>query len=357
MSRPVHPSRIVVKIGTTSLVGPDGRPDRRRISKITTQVADLRSRGASVVVVSSGAIAAGLAPLGLSKRPSDMPTLQAVAAVGQRVLMDLYAALLGPKGVAVGQVLLTQQDIVQRRHYNNARNTLLRLLELGVVPVVNENDTVAVEEIRYGDNDRLAAFVANLVGAELLVILSDVEGLFTKNPSKPGAELISTVEQIDAAMIAAARGTSSLGSGGMTSKLEAARMATASAVGTVVASSSRRNVLLDVWEGREVGTFFVPRRSKLQARKLWIAWAPASRGKLIVDEGAVGAITAEKRSLLAAGVKRVEGEFKAGDAVEVVTGTGTVVAKGLVAFDSDILRSKIGIKGVEAIHRDSLVVL
>lgn len=357
MSRPVQPGRLVIKIGTTSLVGPDGRPDRRRISKLTSQVTELRSRGAAVVLVSSGAIAAGLAPLGITRRPSDMPTLQAVAAVGQRVLMDLYAALLEPKGVAVGQVLLTQQDIVQRRHYNNARNTLLRLLELGVVPVVNENDTVAVEEIRYGDNDRLAAFVANLVSADLLVILSDVEGLFTKNPSKPGAELIHSVEQIDAGMIAAARGTSSLGSGGMTSKLEAARMATASAVGTVVASASRPNVLLDVWEGKQVGTYFVPRRSKLQARKLWIAWAPSSRGKLVVDAGAAGAITDGKKSLLAAGVRAVEGQFKAGDAVEVVTEAGIVIAKGLVAFDSEVVLSKVGMKGAEVIHRDSLVVL
>lgn len=358
MSRPTDPKKVVIKIGTTSIVGSEGVPERRALGKITSQVARLVERGTSCVIVSSGAIAAGTGPLGLKKRPKDMPSLQAAAAVGQRVLMDLYADLFRPQGIVVGQVLLTQQDIVQRSQYNNARNTLSRLLDLGVVPIVNENDTVAVEEIRYGDNDRLAAFVANLVGADLLIILSDVEGLFTKNPSLPGAQLISTVDEINGKIASAARGISALGSGGMASKLEAAKMATASAVGTVVASAAAKDVLLKICDGDEVGTYFVPRRSKMQARKLWIAWAPASKGRVLIDDGALSAITDGKKSLLAAGVSGIEGEFSSGDPVEVVSASGKVVAKGLVLVDSEILRQVAGRKGAgEAINRDSLVVL
>ena len=358
MSRPTDPKKVVIKIGTTSIVGSEGEPERKVLGKITSQVATLVERGTSCVIVSSGAIAAGMGPLGLKKRPTDMPSLQAAAAVGQRVLMDLYADLLKPRGMIVGQVLLTQQDIVQRSQYNNARNTLSRLLDLGVVPIVNENDTVAVEEIRYGDNDRLAAFVANLIGADLLIILSDVEGLFTKNPSSPGAQLISTVDEIDGKIASAARGISALGSGGMASKLEAAKMATASAVGTVVASAAAKDVLLKICAGDEVGTYFMPRRSKMQARKLWIAWAPASKGRVLIDDGALSAITDGKKSLLAAGVSGIEGEFSSGDPVEVVSASGGVVAKGLVMMDSEILRQVAGRKGAgEAINRDSLVVL
>lgn len=348
--------RVVVKLGTTSLTGPDGEPDRRRIRKITDQVAELRKQGISCVIVSSGAIAAGMQPLGLSKRPSDMPTLQAAASVGQRRLMDLYASLLGAKGLTVGQILLTQDDIVQRRHYLNARHTIDRLLELGCVPVVNENDTVATQEIRYGDNDRLAALVANLVGADLLVMLSDVEGVFSSHPGKEGATLLENVEEITPSLLSSAGRTSLLGSGGMASKLEAARMATFSGVAVVIASANRRGVLLDICAGRKVGTYFQPSPSKLQARKLWIAWAPRSRGRLVVDDGAARAITDGKKSLLAAGVNTVEGSFEAGDAVEVIRADRQVVAKGLVSFDSQFLSQIVGTRGNrEVIHRDQLV--
>ncbi|HVL50126.1 MAG TPA: glutamate 5-kinase [Actinomycetota bacterium] len=350
--------RLVVKLGTTSLTGPDGNPDRGRIRKVTDQVAVLAGQGVQCVVVSSGAIAAGMHELGLKGRPTDMPGLQAAAAVGQRRLIDLYAALLGSRGITVGQILLTQDDMIQRRHYLNARQTVDRLFELGCVPVVNENDTVATQEIRYGDNDRLAALVSNLVGADLLMMLSDVDGLYTAHPGEEGAELVQTVEQITPALMKTAVGSSRLGSGGMASKLEAARMATFSGVPAVIASARRKNVVIDAVAGETVGTYFKASPNKLQARKLWIAWAQQSHGRIVVDDGAAVALTEGKRSLLTAGVKMVKGNFKAGDAVEVVTVTDEVIAKGLVGFDSSILAEIAGSKGNrEVIHRDQMVLM
>jgi glutamate 5-kinase len=357
--RPVEAKRIVVKLGTSSLTSGDGMPDRQRLQRITEQVLSLYHSGVQIVIVSSGAIAAGMSALGLERRPADMPTLQAAAAVGQRRLMDLWADLLEGEGPPVAQVLLTQYDIVQRSHYVNARNTLERLLELGTIPIVNENDTVAVEEIRYGDNDRIAALVANIVRAELLVLLSDVEGVFTAHPSIPGASLLTTVEAITPDLLrSAARGRSALGSGGMASKLEAVRIASLSGVAVVIAFGDRPGALVDVWQGRDVGTYFPASRPRQAARKLWIAWAPTARGRIVVDEGARRAVSHGNKSLLAAGVRAVEGSFKAGDAVEVVGPEGELVAKGLVAFDSDLLAEIIGTKGGrEVIHRDQLVVL
>ena len=350
--------RLVVKIGTTSLTGPDGEPDRRRMRKVTDQLAQLAQDGVHCVIVSSGAIAAGMYELGLNRRPTDMPGLQAAAAVGQRRLMDLYASLMRSKGIVVGQILLTQDDMIQRRHYLNARHTIDRLFELGCVPIVNENDTVATQEIRYGDNDRLAALVANLVGADLLVMLSDVDGVFTGTPGKAGSQLVEVVEEITPALLKYASGSSTLGSGGMASKLEAARMATFSGVPSIIASAQRRDVLIDAVAGRSVGTYFKARPSKVQARKLWIAWAQQSRGRIVIDDGAALALTKGKKSLLAAGVKMVEGNFKAGDAVEVVTVGDEVVAKGLVGFDSAILAEIAGTKGNrEVIHRDQMVLM
>lgn len=355
------PRRVVVKLGTSSITSPSGAPEQARMEHIAGQLVELRRRGVSVVVVSSGAIAAGMSVLGLERRPADLPTLQAVAAVGQLHLMDLWAAAVAAVGVGdvVAQVLLTQNDIVARSNYVNARNTLERLLELGVMPIVNENDTVAVEEIRYGDNDRIAALVANIVAADLLVLLSDVEGLFTDHPSAPGACLVSTVEQVtDDVLALVARRRSSFGSGGMGSKLEAARIASLSGVPAVIASAERPGSLLEVCSGAEVGTYFPARQPRQPARKLWIAWAPAARGRLIVDEGAARAVSHGNKSLLAAGVRAVEGTFQAGDAVDVAGPGGELIAKGLVSFDSDVLADIIGSKGGrEVIHRDQLVVL
>jgi glutamate 5-kinase len=372
------PRRMVVKLGTSSITSPPGIPDRAKIQRIADQLATLRRRGVDIVLVSSGAIAAGMSALGFERRPTDMPTLQATAAVGQRRLMDLWAAALespvtasgsvsgsgsGSAGeaapIVVAQVLLTQYDIVMRNSYVNARNTLDRLLELGVIPIVNENDTVAVEEIRFGENDRIAALVANIVQADLMVLLSDVEGVYTDHPSTPGAELLSIVEEVTPDIVAlAARRRSALGSGGMASKLEAARIASLSGVGAVIASGDRPDGLLDVWSGAEVGTYFPARKPRQSARKLWIAWAPAAQGRIVVDEGASRAVSQGNKSLLAAGVQAVEGSFKAGDAVDVVGPEGKLVAKGLVSFDSTLLAGIIGSKGGrEVIHRDQLVVL
>lgn len=364
--RPAGAKRVVVKLGSSSLVSPTGVPDRSRLEQITRQIAAMRAGGAQVVVVSSGAIAAGMARLGLERRPTDMPTLQAAAAIGQRRLMDLWAELLEAHGSPVAQVLLTQQDIVARSHYVNARNTLERLLELDAIPIVNENDTVATEEIRFGENDRIAALVANIVRADLLVLLSDVEGVYTQHPGLPGAELLSRIDEVTPEMLAVASGPvpaavkrrGNLGSGGMGSKLQAARIATMSGVGVVIAFGDRPNGLLDVWSGAEVGTYFPPRTPRQAARKLWIAWAPAAQGRIVVDGGASRAVSKGNKSLLAAGVQAVEGTFKAGDAVEVIGPEGELVAKGLVAFDSDLLVDLIGTKGGrEVIHRDQLVVL
>lgn len=350
--------RVVVKLGTTSLTGPDGEPDRRRMRKVTDQVAALSSQGFRCLIVSSGAIASGMQALGLTGRPTDMPGMQAAAAVGQRRLIDLYASLLGSKGITVGQILLTQDDMIQRRHYLNAKHTIDRLFELGCVPIVNENDTVATQEIRYGDNDRLAALVANLVSADLLMMLSDVAGVFTSHPDDEGAELVEQVDEITPALMKTALGTSPLGSGGMASKLEAARMATFSGVPVVIASAQRKDVVLDAVAGKPVGTYFKASPNKVQARKLWIAWAQQSRGRIVVDDGAVLALTEGKKSLLAAGVKMVEGNFKAGDAVEVVNVGDEVIAKGLVGYDSAILAQIAGTKGNrEVIHRDQMVLM
>ncbi|HEU4866635.1 MAG TPA: glutamate 5-kinase [Actinomycetota bacterium] len=350
--------RVVVKLGTTSLTGPDGEPDRRRMRKVTDQVAALSSQGIHCLIVSSGAIASGMQALGLTGRPTDMPGLQAAAAVGQRRLIDMYASLLGSKGITVGQILLTQDDMIQRRHYLNAKHTIDRLFELGCVPIVNENDTVATQEIRYGDNDRLAALVANLVSADLLMMLSDVAGVYTSHPDDEGAELVEQVDEITPALMKTAVGSSSLGSGGMASKLEAARMATFSGVPVVIASAQRKDVVLDAVAGKPVGTYFKASPNKVQARKLWIAWAQQSRGRIVVDDGAVLALTEGKKSLLAAGVKMVEGTFKAGDAVEVVSVGDEVIAKGLVGYDSVILAQIAGTKGNrEVIHRDQMVLM
>jgi glutamate 5-kinase len=354
------PRRVVVKLGTSSITKAPGIPDPERIARIATQLAELHRHGVAIVLVSSGAIAAGVAALGLERRPADMPSLQAAAAVGQPGLMNLWAeAFAAAGGPAVAQVLLTQYDIVVRTSYVNARHTLERLLELGVIPIVNENDTVAVEEIRFGENDRIAALVANIVQADLLVLLSDVEGLYTHHPSMPGATLLSTVAEVtDDVMRVAARRRSAQGSGGMTSKVEAARIASLSGVAAVIASGDRPGVVLDVCSGGEVGTFFPARRPRQSARKLWIAWAPAARGRIVVDEGARQAVAQGNKSLLAAGVRAVEGTFSAGDAVDVVGPEGDAVAKGLVAFDSTLLAELAGTKGGrEVIHRDQLVVL
>ena len=366
MTRPVLSAgdRLVVKVGTASLVDGAGRPDEARLEALCEDVARARAGGAQAVLVSSGAIAAGLAPLGLDRRPSDIPSLQAAAAVGQGALMSLYAHLFARLGIVTAQMLLTRYDFMQRANYLNARNTLDRLLSLGALPVVNENDTVAVDEIRFGDNDRLAALVANLARARLLVLLTDADGVHAADPKKfPDAPLLDEVERITPEVERAAGGRGSeLSSGGMASKMAAAWVATFSGVGVVVARATEPGVVERLARGERLGTYFHPNPRRASARRLWIAFGQPPKGTLVVDDGARRAVVAGKRSLLPVGIVAVVGDFSEGDVVDVATPDGRVFARGLVRFSSAELDGARGrpaaeFAGREAIHRDQLVVL
>ena len=366
MTRPelIAGDRLVLKVGTASLVGAGGDPDEHRLAMVADGIAYARSRGIQVVLVSSGAIAAGLRPLGLEKRPADIPSLQAAAAVGQGRLLHRYSSLLADRGLVCAQMLLTQHDFMHRQQYLNARNTLTRLLDLGAVPVVNENDTVATDEIRFGDNDRLAALVANLARARMLALLTDARGLHSEDPRRnPDAPVIEEVERITPELERAAggRGTE-VSTGGMASKLAAAWVATFSGVGVVVASAEEAG-LDRLIAGVPVGTYFQPHPTKASARRLWIAFAQPPQGTVLVDAGARRAVVDDKRSLLAVGVTGVEGRFPAGATVDVMQRDNReVFARGLVRYDAqdlDLARGKRSaeLAGREVIHRDQLVIL
>ena len=331
-------SRVVVKIGTSSITDDEGAVYRGTIAKLCREVAALRASGSDVVIVTSGAIAAGLPELGLggANRPSDAVTLQAVATVGQLALMEVYRAELASHGLVSGQVLLTPHDFIVRAQYLHARQTLTCLLELGVVPVVNENDAIADDEIRWGDNDRIAALVANLVDADRLVLLTDTEGVLTGDPRvEHAASLIEVIHEIDSQTEAMAGGAGTVrGSGGMASKLAAAKIASWSGVDTVIANAAREDVVADAVAGAPgVGTTVRSRETRIAARKLWIAFAVVAQGRVVVDTGARRALETGK-SLLAAGVRRVDGEFDPGSPVEVVDTEGSVFAKGLARHGS-----------------------
>jgi glutamate 5-kinase len=366
---PATTGTVVVKIGTSSVTTTSGRVDTAAIERLAAEVATVRAGGRRVVVVSSGAIAAGWSALAPDqRRPSDLATLQAVAAVGQHRLMQVWSDSLDRHDLTAGQVLLAPLDFVHRSQYLHARQTLARLLELGVVPVVNENDAVADEEIRFGDNDRLAALVAHLVGAELLVLLTDTAGLLTEDPRRTtGGSLIEEVVEIDHELEQLAGGPGSeAGSGGMASKLAAAKIAVWSGVEAVIADAARPDVLVDVLASAPgVGTRFRPRDRRLPARKLWIAFAVGSSGTIVVDEGARRALVERGRSLLSAGVVSTRGEFAADDAVEIADPEGRVFAKGLVGQPAAVVGRWAGRHSAElpddvapeVVHRDDLVVL
>jgi glutamate 5-kinase len=360
---------LVVKIGSSSVTTGTGRVDDAAIDKLAGEVAGWRSGGNRVVVVTSGAITAGWATLSPDRpRPSDLATLQAVAAVGQHRLMRVWSDALDRHGLAAGQVLLAPLDFVHRSQYLHARQTLTRLLELGVVPVVNENDAVADEEIRFGDNDRLAALVAHLVGADLLVLLTDTIGLLTEDPRRTaGGSLIEEVVEIDHHLerLAGGPGTA-VGSGGMGSKLAAAKIATWSGVEAVIADAARPDVLAEVAASvAGVGTRFRPADRRLPARKLWIAFAIGSSGTIVVDDGARAALVDRGRSLLLAGVVAASGEFGPDDAVEIAGPDGAVFAKGLVGQPSSVVAQWSGRRSddlpddvsPQVVHRDDLVLL
>ncbi|MEU6980459.1 MULTISPECIES: glutamate 5-kinase [unclassified Streptomyces] len=361
--------RIVVKVGSSSLTTASGGLDADRVDALVDVLAKVRSGGEKeIVLVSSGAIAAGLAPLGLTRRPKDLARQQAAASVGQGLLVARYTASFARYGVRVGQVLLTTDDTSRRAHYRNAYRTLDQLIAMGALPVVNENDTVATDEIRFGDNDRLAALVAHLVRADLLVLLSDVDGLYDGDPAKPGTARIAEVTgPADIAHVEiGSAGKAGVGTGGMVTKVEAARIAAAAGIPVVLTSASRA---ADALAGRDTGTYFHRTGRRSADRLLWLAHASTPRGALTLDDGAVRAVVEGKKSLLAAGIAAVEGEFTAGDPVELRDTAGRAVARGLVNFDAKELPRLLGRSTHdlarelgpeyerEIVHRDDLVVM
>jgi len=358
---------VVVKIGTSSITDDSGAVQRSVVAKLCAEIAELRKAGFRVVLVTSGAIAAGLPELGLAgvDRPSDSISLQAIATVGQSALMGTYREEFAVLGIVAGQVLLVPQDFIVRSQYLHARRTLGRLLELGVVPVVNENDALADDEIRWGDNDRIAALVANLVEAQRLILLTDTAGVLTADPRlDTSAGLIEEIFEIDHQHEALAGGAGTVrGSGGMASKLSAAKIAAWSGITSVIADASRPDVLADaVASVPGVGTIVRARETRLPARKLWIAFAVVARGRIVVDAGARAALE-RGRSLLAAGVRAVEGAFDPGSPVEVIDPAGAVFAKGLVRHTDSDLAAVAGLRSDQlpsgaphvVIHADDLV--
>jgi len=364
------PALMVVKVGSSSLRDSGGHLDAAQVRALASQVVALRSEGVQVIVVSSGAVAAGMGLLGLDRRPTDTPTLQAAAAAGQGALMHAYQQVLREHGLTGAQLLLSQDDFVVRRRYLNARTALRRLVELGAVPIINENDAIATDELTYGDNDHLAALVASMLGAQLLVMLSDVEGMLDRPPSEEGATLIATIEdpgEIDLGRIGGIG--SVVGSGGMRTKIGAAQVAVRSGMHVVIANARRPDVMLAAAHGDQVGTWFVARPSRMEARRLWIAFALRVHGRVHVDGGAVQVLRGGSASLLGVGVTGCDGSFGAGDAVEVAGPDGVVFARGLSCYDAaDVTRiaglasqeavARFGASfGREVIHRDDLAML
>jgi glutamate 5-kinase len=356
--------RVIIKIGSRLLAeDTDGR-----VAALAAEARLLRDRGVDVVIVTSGAIALGWRRLGYTEKPRTIPALQAAAAVGQGHLIHAWQRALAAHGLAAGQVLLTHDDVRNRRRYLNARLALSELLHAGAVPVINENDTVSVDEIKFGDNDRLAALCTSLIEADALVILTDVDGLHDGNPAA-GARLIGEVRDIDKEAVVVAGGATGDGTGGMASKVQAAHIAGRFGVVTVVASGRRPHPVSSILDGADAGTVFWPSVSRLQSRKHWIAYALKPTGTLVVDAGARRALVEGKKSLLPSGVRRIEGRFGAGDPVRVVDEAGAEFARGLCAFDADEVEKIAGRRSSEVaallgypadeevIHRDDLVLL
>ena len=367
--------RLVVKIGSSTLTTAQGRIDHGYLFNLAQQVSELRAQGWQVVIVSSGAIACGLERLGMSgKRPGDMPTLQAAASVGQGLFASAYGEAFAHFDLVTSLVLLTRRDTADRSAYLHARDTLERLLELGVVPIVNENDTVSVEQIRFGDNDTLGALVACLIHADLAIILSDVEGLYDANPAvNANARLIRRVERIDRDVLSVAGNAgTSMGSGGMITKLKAARVLGVAGIPLIVCSGRRADALVDAAAGREVGTLFAAPHSahEITPRKLWIALGDSARGSLTVDDGARSALEKKGSSLLVVGVAEVGGAFAAGDIVDIRDQSGYLFARGRTAFSRDEAELALGRTRDELarnrllaemsekplVHRDDLVI-
>ena len=360
-------TRVVVKVGSSSITTAAGGLDPARLDGLVDALARARSGGHEVVLVSSGAIASGLAPLGLARRPRDLATQQAAASVGQGILVHRYTESFARHRLITGQVLLTADDVVRRGHYRNAQRTLYRLLDMGAVPVVNENDTVATDEIRFGDNDRLAALVAHLVHADLLVLLSDVAGIFEGDPRRSASRMLTEVREAgDLAGVRLGRGGSGVGTGGMASKVDAARIAASAGIRAVVAAT---DAVDDVLAGKPSGTSFAPSARRLPTRLLWLAYAATTRGRVHLDRGAVTAVVDRRLSLLPAGITGADGDFVAGDPVDLLDEKGHAVARGLVNFDVTELPALLGRStpdlarelgpafSREVVHRDDIVLL
>jgi glutamate 5-kinase len=361
--------RVVVKIGTSLLAPPDGPIRERRFSAIAGEVSEQLGEGRQVILVSSGAVGLGARRLGLKQRPVTIPAKQGAAAVGQIDLCRRWERAFARHRRLVGQLLLTHAGLADRERFLNARHTLVQLLGAGVVPIINENDSVATEELRFGDNDQLAAQVVNTIGADLLVILTDVDGVYDRAPGERGAQRISELAEVTAAVLRHAGDGSAVGSGGMRSKLEAARIAASFGVPTVIASGRRRGVIGRVLRGEDLGTIVHPSARQISSRKHWIAYSQRPRGTLKLDEGAVRALVQQGRSLLPIGVVDVSGEFSIGDPVRCLAPSGEEVARGLAAYGAaevDVIKGHrtsriveiLGYSnGDEIIHRDDLVVL
>lgn len=372
MTRPglVNVRRLVVKVGTSLLTSPQGAIQTRRFARLADEVAELRSDGREVVLVSSGAVGLGLMRLARSARPTTIPEIQAAAAIGQIDLCRRFQRAFARHGIPVGQILLTHAGLADRERFLNARHTILNLLASGAVPVINENDSVATEELRFGDNDHLSALVVNNCRADLLVLLTDIDGLHDRHPSERGARRIAELDEItDSVARLAAPPRSQLGRGGMPSKLEAARTAARFGVPSVIASGRQTHVLRRIVAGEDVGTLVHASPQQLSSRKHWIAYSLKPLGRLQLDAGAVRAIRELGRSLLPIGVRGLEGRFGVGDAVSCCSEAGEEIARGLVAYDSRDLEIIMGQQtpripellgysnGDEVIHRDDLVLL
>ncbi len=363
--------RIVIKIGSRVLASSTRGLNTQRIKRITKEIANLRQEGYEIVIVSSGAIVAGMKELGLSNKPKGIPLKQAAAAIGQSKLIQLYERNFSSFDIKAAQILLTRDDITDRRRFLNARNTLITLLSYGVVPVINENDTVAIDEIKFGDNDLLSGLVTNVIDADLLIILSDIEGLFTADPSvHSNAELIPVVEEITKDIETIAGDSKSIeGTGGMASKVETAKKASGYGIPAIIMNGKKPGLLVKALKGFDVGTIFLPKKSRLTSRKHWIAYALPTSGHLILDKGAKDALLLRGRSLLPSGVLSIKGHFEAGDAVTCEDEQGSAFAKGLTNYNSreiEKIKGKktgdiaviLGYKDYdEVIHRDNLVII
>ena len=349
-------TRLVVKLGTGVLTDSRKQPDPAQMEQLVAQIAEQQRAGREIVLVSSGAVGAGMGALGYEKRPGDLAELQACAAVGQSRLMAIYEKLFGAHGLAVAQILLTHDDLQHHERHLNARNTLVTLLSHGVVPIINENDVVSFTELKFGDNDTLSALVASLLPADLLLVLTTVDGVL-ENFGKANPRTIPVIERVDEALERAAGGTNSATAvGGMASKIQAAKIAMQSGIPLVIASGRKKRVIARVMAGDEEGTLFVPRPTRLRGRKRWIAFFHRPKGALVVDAGARKALREGGKSLLPPGITRCEGEFEAGEVVRICDQDGTEFARGIAGFGATEIKAR-KLQRVVVVHRDNLVIL